>query len=160
MKNRAGIALVVSMLVVSSFASAASKSAQPAYDFKARMDALFDAWGSLDPAQAAPFYAKDADLDFYDIAPMKYTGWAEYAEGVKKEFAPFASAKWTLGPYVRIRSSGNIAWATATWHGELLKKDGSKQALDGRYTCVWEKRGNEWLVVHEHMSVPLAPAQQ
>jgi ketosteroid isomerase-like protein len=142
-------------------ASAKPKSAASSYDFKARMQALFEAWSALDPAKAAPFYAKDADLDFYDIAPMKYHGWEEYAEGVKTQFAPFASAKFTVGDDVRTHQAGNTAWGTATWHGDLLKKDGGKQALDGRYTCVWEKRGNQWLVVHEHMSVPLAsPPQQ
>ena len=159
MKNRVAIAFVVSMLMMSSFASAAQKRPRPADDLKSRMQELFDAWSALDPAKAAPFYAKAADLDFYDIAPLKYTGWAEYAEGVKKQFAPFASSKWTVGDDVRVRQSGNLAWGTATWHGELVKKDGSKQALDGRYTCVWEKRGKDWLVVHEHMSVPLAPPQ-
>jgi ketosteroid isomerase-like protein len=38
-----------------------------------------------------------------------------------------------------------------------VKKDGSKEAMDGRWTLVWEKRGDDWLVVHEHFSVPLGP---
>jgi hypothetical protein len=35
------------------------------------------AWQTLDTAKAAPFYAKDAGLAFYDVAPLKYTGWQE-----------------------------------------------------------------------------------
>jgi hypothetical protein len=35
------------------------------------------AWSDLDPAKAARFYAKEADLIFFDMAPMKYTGWSE-----------------------------------------------------------------------------------
>jgi ketosteroid isomerase-like protein len=158
MKNRLAIAIVLCLMTCLAFAI--PKSTTSNYDFKARMQALFEAWSALDPAKAAPFYAKDADLDFYDIAPMKYHGWAEYADGVKKQFAPFASAKFTVGKDVRTHQSGNLAWGTATWHGDLLKKDGSKQALNGRYTCLWEKRGKEWLLVHEHMSVPLPPPQQ
>ncbi len=157
MKNRMSIVIVICLMT--GLASAQPKSSTSNYDFKARMQALFDAWSALDPAKAAPFYAKDADLDFYDIAPMKYHGWAEYAQGVKKQFAAFASAKFTVGSDVLTHQAVNTAWGTATWHGDLLKKDGSRQALDGRYTCVWEKRGREWVLVHEHMSVPLGPPQ-
>jgi ketosteroid isomerase-like protein len=158
MKHRMSMVMVICLM--SGLIFAQPKSSTSSEDFKARMQALFEAWGALDPAKAAPFYAKDADLDFYDIAPMKYHGWAEYAEGVKIQFAPFASAKFTVGSDVQTHQAGNTAWGTATWHGDLLKKDGTKQALDGRYTCVWEKRGKEWLLVHEHMSVPLGPPQQ
>jgi ketosteroid isomerase-like protein len=158
MRNRVVVGLVFCLMI--GVASGKPKSAATSYDFKARMQGLFEAWSALDPAKAAPFYAKDADLDFYDIAPMKYHGWAEYADGVKTQFAPFTSAKFTVGDDVRTHQVGNTAWGTATWHGELLKKDGGKQALDGRYSCVWEKRGKEWLVVHEHMSVPLGPPPQ
>jgi ketosteroid isomerase-like protein len=27
--------------------------------------------------------------------------------------------------------------------------------LDARHTAIWERRGGKWLVVHEHISVPL-----
>jgi ketosteroid isomerase-like protein len=158
MKNRVSMAIV--FCLIACLSSATPKSEPKGYDFKARMQALFEAWSALDPDKAAPFYAKDADLDFYDIAPMKYHSWAEYADGVKKQFAPFSSARFTVGDDVRTHQSGNLAWGTATWHGDLLMKDGSRQALDGRYSCVWEKRGKEWLLVHEHMSVPLAPPPQ
>jgi ketosteroid isomerase-like protein len=158
MRSRVTVGIVFCLMI--SLASAKPKSTTSSYDFKARMQALFEAWSALDPAKAAPFYAKDADLDFYDIAPLKYHSWAEYADGVKTQFAPFSSAKFTVGDDVRTRQVGNTAWGTATWHGDLLKKDGSKLALDGRYTCVWEKRGSEWLLVHEHMSVPLGPPPQ
>ncbi|HEY4683880.1 MAG TPA: nuclear transport factor 2 family protein [Candidatus Acidoferrales bacterium] len=150
--------LFVSMLTVSSPAFASPKAAQPTNDVKFRIQRLFEVWQALDPAKAAPFYAKDADLVFYDIAPLKYTGWAEYAEGVKKAFADFASAKFTLGNDLRVSRLENLAWATATWHGELMRRDGTKAALDGRWTGVLEKHGREWLIVHEHMSVPLPPA--
>jgi len=54
---------------------------------------MFAAWSGLDPAEAAPFYAKDPGLVFFDIAPMKYTGWAEIASGVPKILAAYRSLK-------------------------------------------------------------------
>jgi ketosteroid isomerase-like protein len=119
---------------------------------------LYTAWSDLDPAKAAPFYAKDADLVFYDIAPMKYTGWSDYAAGVPEAFAPYKSGKFTLNDDMRVHRQGNLAWATATWRADLVKKAGDTEHMEGRYTAVLEKRGKDWLVMHEHMSVPPPPS--
>jgi len=35
-------------------------------------------------------------------------------------------------------------------------KDGKMIELDLRYTGIWEKRGASWVLVHEHLSTPLA----
>jgi len=136
---------------------APAKTSVPAYDFRAHLERLYDAWSDLDPAKAAPFYAKESSHVFFDIAPLKYTGWAQYADGVPKAFSAYASGKFTLGKDLRVHRHGNLTWATATWSAELLKKDGTKENAEGRYTVVLEKRGDEWLVVHEHMSVPAPP---
>jgi ketosteroid isomerase-like protein len=124
-------------------------------EIQATLEKLYAAWSDLDPAKAAPFYAKDADLVFFDVAPMKYNAWAGYAAGVPQAFAAYRSGKFTLNDDLRVHRKGNWAWATATWQAELAEKDGSKEHLEGRYSAVLEKRGEQWLVVHEHMSVPL-----
>ena len=123
-------------------AQAEKKAAQPANDFKGLMQKVLDAWGGLDPAKAAPFYTQEPTRVFYDIAPLKYTGWKEYAEGVPKVLADYTSVKFTLGKDARAHQRGNFAWATATWHAEMVKKDGSKEGMDGRWTVLWEKRGD------------------
>ena len=33
-------------------------------------------------------------------------------------------------------------------------KGGSPIHVVIRHTAIWEKRGNDWLIVHEHVSVP------
>lgn len=157
MKNRLAILFAASLLTVSSSAFAAPRAARSSADLILRVRNLFETWQALDPEKAAPFYAKDADLAFFDIAPLKYTGWTEYGEGVKKAFADFASLKLTLGNDLRATQRGNLAWTTATWQGQLFRKDGGNMAVEGRWTGVWEKRGKEWLLVHEHMSMPLPP---
>lgn len=130
-------------------------AAKPAsVDFRALIQSLYDAWSDLDPAKAARFYAKEGDHVFFDITPLKYTGWAQYAEGVPKAFAAYSSGKFTVGKDLKIHRHGNLAWGTATWTAELVKKDGTKENAEGRYTVVLEKRGDDWLIVHEHMSVP------
>jgi len=124
------------------------------------LERLYSAWSDLDPAKAAPFYAKDPDLAFFDVAPMKYTGWAEYAAGVPTAFASYRSGRFTLNDDLRVYRHGNQAWATATWRGELIKKAGGTEQVAGRYTAVLEKRGKDWLLIHEHMSVPLGGGEE
>ncbi len=124
-------------------------------EIRSTLERLYAAWSDLDPAKAARFYVKDPALAFFDVAPMKYTGWAEYAAGVPKAFANYRSGKFILNDDLRVHRVGNQAWATATWHGELTTKTGGTEQVAGRYTAVLEKRGKDWLLLHEHMSVPL-----
>lgn len=71
-------------------------------DFRELMQRILTARETLDPANAAPYYAKDADNVFYDIAPLKYASWAEYVEAAKKVIGDFASQRLTRGDDVRV----------------------------------------------------------
>ncbi len=144
-------------------AAPARAAAKPVYDFQALMQKIFEAWSSTDPSGVAQYYAQGPGHVYYDIAPLKYNGWQEYAEGYKKLIADYSSVKFTLGPDARAHQRGDMAWAMATWKGELVKKDGTKETLEGRWTAVLEKRGDNWIIVHDHFSVPLpspAPPKQ
>ena len=144
-------------------AAPARAAAKPAYDFQVLMQKIFKAWSSTDPSGVAQYYAQGPGHVYYDIAPLKYNGWQEYAEGYKKLIADYSSVKFTLDPDARAHQRGNMAWATATWKGKLLKKDGTKETLEGRWTAVFEKRGDNWIIVHDHFSLPLpspAPLKQ
>jgi ketosteroid isomerase-like protein len=133
------------------------KAAMPAYDFKALMAKVCEAWSSGDPAKAGAYYAKDPGLVFYDVAPVKYTGWTEYAAGAAQLFASYTSLSVKPTGDENAHQRGNMAWGTATLKLEGTKKDGTKDTFDGRWTVIWEKRGSDWLIIHDHTSVPLPP---
>lgn len=142
------------MLVVASL-HGQDKQKVERFDFRPLMQQIWDAWGTLDPAKTAKYYSKDAKHVFFDIAPLKYTGWNEYAAGVKKAFADYSSGKFTLYAGGHVAQRGNFAWAEDTGHGTLTKKSGAKEDFDFRWTVLWEKEGNDWLIIHEHASVPM-----
>lgn len=119
------------------------------------MQQIMDAWSTMDPSKPAPFYSTDKGNVYYDIAPLKYVGWAAYAEGVQKVFADFSSLKLAVAKDAAVHTRGNLTWGTATWHMDVVLKDGKKEAMDGRWTVIWQKTGDDWLIVHEHVSVPL-----
>ncbi len=124
--------------------------------FKDLIRQYYEAWNSVNTDKPAPLYAKEADLVFYDIAPLKYTGWQEYKLGVQKNlFDNLASGALTAKDDLKVTRRGNLAWTTVTGHFSAKMKDGKSMEIDTRHTAIWEKRGGKWLIVHEHFSAPL-----
>ena len=136
--------------------AAKTRNASSQMNFQKLIDRYYAAWNTGDPEKAAPLYAKDPDLVFYDIAPLKYTGWADYDKGVRVVLGSFATMKITPYPDMRVTRHGSIAWTTVTFHLSGKKKTGESVELDGRHTVIWELRGGHWLIVHEHFSAPLS----
>ncbi len=123
---------------------------------RARLQQVLDAWATLDPTRAAVFYAKDPGLAFYDIAPRKYDGFAAYEKGVAAADKGLKSAAFHLGDDAVVHRSGNIAWTTALVDAEAVTPDGTVTKLPLRWTTIWEKRGGDWVIVHDHASMPAA----
>jgi ketosteroid isomerase-like protein len=125
--------------------------------FRKLTDDYCVAWSSRNTDNAAKFYARDSDLIFYDVTPFSYHGWKEYVPGVHKAlFDNAAEAKLTAGKDLRVTRRGNVAWTTVPMHFYEKTKDGKVMEAELRYTGIWEKRGSNWLLVHEHLSVPMA----
>jgi len=139
---------------------AGARAQQKASDdttFRKLIDDYCVAWSSGNPDNAARFYAKDAGLVFYDVAPFSYTGWKEYEVGVRQNLLDnVVSLSLTASKELKVTRHGNIAWTTVPMHVTAKLKDG--KAIDSpiRYTGIWEKSGKNWLLVHEHLSAPLA----
>ena len=113
-------------------------------------------WETFDLAKIEPYYAADADLTYFDLAPLKYNNWAEYRATVPKVlFEPNTSLKLKVNDDLRVHSRGGLAWATFTFGADIAPKQGAASHLDGRWTMVLEKRAKGWVVVHEHVSAPL-----
>jgi ketosteroid isomerase-like protein len=138
------------------WAAAQSKDDQ---DLRALVPKIAHSWENMDFAKIDPYYAADSNLAFFDLAPRKYANWAEYRAGAQKGlFDPNRSLKVTLNDDLSVHHSGNLAWATFTWKGDIVGKQGAQSHLDARWTMILERRKGQWVVVHEHVSVPLPSA--
>ena len=125
--------------------------------FRKLIDGYCAAWSSGNPENAAKFYAKDANLTFYDLAPFSYNGWKEYDEGMRELLATnVESISLTAEKDLKATRHGNIAWTTVSMHALAKMKNGTTLDTPVRYTGIWEKRGKNWVLVHEHLSAPLA----
>jgi ketosteroid isomerase-like protein len=153
--KKALIAMLAVWLASCGGPDAPAKTEDATAELQPMMEKMIADWTTLDPSKAAQYYAKDAGLVFYDIAPLKYTGWQEYADGSKKVYATWKSIKWTMGPDFKAYKKGNIAWATFTSTFEITPNTGKVMKGEGRNTEVLEKRGKDWFIVHEHGSAPM-----
>jgi ketosteroid isomerase-like protein len=150
--SRACLAALALIILVSSATSADREEA----NLRALVPKIVAAWGTMDISKVAPYYAGDADLTYFDVVPLKYNNWKEYSEGAQKYlFEPNRSISAKLNDDFAVHRRGTLAWATFTLAIDLVSKEGASSHLNARWTMVFEKRSKGWVVVHEHVSVPL-----
>ena len=147
--------IVLVLLAGASVPTFAQKKGGP--DFNHLIKEYYAAWSTLNPDNPAPAYAKDADLVFFDVDPVKYTSWQQYHDNFKANVAPeFTSLVITPNDDIKITRSGNLAVASLTFRLVAKAKDGSPMEFTGRHTIVFQNRAGKWLIIHEHVSKPLS----
>ena len=146
------LALSLSSFATSKKPAKKAASSGPLPD-KAYLQKIWDGWSTLDPSKVAEFYVQGQHV-FFDIAPVKYDSWDEYATGVKKELADYKNGMFTVNDDAQIHPAGDYYWGTATVKEDATLKSGKREMATFRWTVVFEKQDGRWLIVHEHVSVP------
>lgn len=103
-------------------------------------------------------YEHSGDLVVFDvIPPRQYVGWDAY----KKDWQDFFGS---VGPFavfeitgLTVHAEGNLAWSYSFQHYRVEMKGGGSRDATVRVTDVYRKIGGRWLIVHEHVSVPVDP---
>jgi len=121
---------------------------------KALMQKIWSAWASLNPANAAQYYAK-GDHVFFDIAPLKYNSWDEYQKGGASLEANYKAATFTVNDDAQIHDAGKIVWGAATVKYDMVEKSGKHDMGNFRWTVIWQQQDGKWLIAHEHVSEPV-----
>jgi ketosteroid isomerase-like protein len=151
------VAMAIAGALLTFVGARAQQKASDDAKFRKLIDDYCAAWSTGNADNPAKFYAKDASLIFYDIAPFQYHGWKEYHDGVQKEFfSNMSSGSLTAGKDLKVTRRGTIVWTSVSIHFTDKTKDGKTTETDIRYTGIWEKRGPTWLLVHEHLSAPMS----
>ena len=102
-------------------------------------------------------YVADESLFVFDVVPPRqYVG----AKAYRKDWEDFLVAY--PGPIdtfevndLGVVSGGNLAFSHSIQHLVLTDKDGKKVDLTARVTDGYRKINGKWLIVHEHVSVPV-----
>jgi ketosteroid isomerase-like protein len=101
-------------------------------------------------------YVPGNDLFVFDVgAPRQHVGWDDY----KKDWHDFLSMlpgpiKFTISD-LSVMSDGKIAYGHNIQHLSGAMADGSSMEMTVRVTDVYRKIDGKWLIVQEHVSVPI-----
>ena len=101
-------------------------------------------------------YVADESLHVFDvIPPRQYVG----AKAYRKDWSDFLSM--FDGPItfelsdLAVTTAGTMAYGHCVQHMSGTDKKGKKIDLTVRVTDVYRKANGKWLIVHEHVSVPV-----
>jgi ketosteroid isomerase-like protein len=75
--------------------------------------------------------------------------------GVKEGFANVKSITFSANDDAVVHHAGKLAWGTTTIKTVITDKAGKVTNVNGRWTIVWEKKGENWVIVHDHVSAPM-----
>jgi ketosteroid isomerase-like protein len=101
-------------------------------------------------------YVPGNDLFVFDVgAPRQHVGWDDY----KKDWHDFLSMlpgpiKFTVSD-LSVMSDGKIAYGHNIQHLSGAMADGTPMEMTVRVTDVYRKIDGKWLIVQEHVSVPI-----
>jgi ketosteroid isomerase-like protein len=123
---------------------------------------MLGAWQVGDTTALHKYIADDISVVNGVWAPP-VIGWVNYLAAYQAQRARSQQVRLDRSnTLVRIAPTGTVAWACYQWEFTATV-DGVPSAADGQTTLVLEKRGDDWLIVHNHTSLiqasqPAAPA--
>jgi uncharacterized protein (TIGR02246 family) len=148
------------MLAAMNSALAQSKSSKSSGGKdKAQIEALFQqylkAFNAKDTNAIMALYSS-TDLFVFDVVPPReYPSWDAYKKDFEGLFAAFPGPVENKLTDLSITTTGTMAYAHNIQTAVFTAKDGSKLTLVVRVSDVLRKINGKWLIVHEHVSVPV-----
>lgn len=154
-----------SLLTVTAFAVLFLRARAIAYaqlgdeaQIRALENRFADAFKAKDMDRIMTSYEHSPKLAFFDVVPRReYLGWEAY----KNDWQSFFDS---IGPIdsfeirdLTVNVDGNIAYSYSFQHYLAKTKAGESRDVTVRVTDVYRKIGGRWLIVQEHVSVPVDP---
>ncbi len=113
------------------------------------------AFNAKDSKKIMSYYARQGLFVFDVTPPRQHVGWADYKKDWDDIFATFPGPTTFTLSDLSITVSGDVAYGHSIQDSHFTAKDGSKIELVVRVTDVYRKIGGKWLIVQEHVSIPV-----
>jgi len=141
-------------------APGAAPAAAPPVSDKAQIERLerryIAAFNAKDVKAIMSAYAPGAGLFVFDVTPPRqHVGWADYKKDYEDLFVAFPGPWKVEMSDLGVTVSGDVAYGHNIQATDATKPDGSKLAVTVRVTDVYRKINGKWLIVQEHVSVPV-----
>ena len=118
---------------------------------------MLAAWQVGDTAGMHKYFTEDVSVVAGTWTPPAM-GWTNYLAAYQVQRARMQQVRMERSnTLIRIAPSGNVAWACYQWEFSGMV-DGAASAADGQTTLIFEKRGDDWLIIHNHTSLVQASA--
>ncbi|MGB7264398.1 MAG: nuclear transport factor 2 family protein [Terracidiphilus sp.] len=102
------------------------------------------------------FYAPGDQLLVFDlITPRQYAGWDAYKKDWQDTFALMKDTPEFDTQDLGITTDGKLAWSHSIQHAKWTGTDGAPFEMTVRVTDCYKKIDGKWLIVLEHVSVPI-----
>jgi ketosteroid isomerase-like protein len=137
-------------------APVADTSAQDQAAIRALEDHFVTAFNAKDVNGIMAAYAPGDTLVVFDaVPPRQYNGWAAYKKDWEDTFAAFPGPVEMKTTDLDVEVGGDVAFSHCIQSGTLTGKDGKPFPLTVRVTDGYRKINGQWLITHEHVSVPV-----
>jgi ketosteroid isomerase-like protein len=146
------LVLILSELTVPSFAKSNDEA-----QIKALEQTFQEAFKAKDVDAIMKVYAPGDQLFVFDVVPPRqYVGSDAYKKDWEDTFAAFDGPVTFELTDLAITTDGHgLAYGHSIQHVTGKMKGGDPLDLTVRVTDVYKKIGGKWLIVHEHVSVPV-----
>lgn len=125
-------------------------------DIKTLEDRFVAAFKAKDADAIMKVYAPGQTLVVFDVVPPRqYVGAAAYRKDWQTFFGSFDGPITVELTDLDIAADRNLAYSHCIQHVAGTDKQGKKLDLTVRVTDVYKKSRGQWLIIHEHVSVPV-----
>lgn len=101
-------------------------------------------------------YAAGDELFVFDVTPPRqHVGWADYKKDWEDLFAAYPGPLHDEVRDLQIHVASDVAYGHHIESGYFTRRDGSRLDIAVRVSDVYRKRNGKWLIVQEHVSVPV-----
>lgn len=119
------------------------------------LDKVAEGYAKRDLESLRASFAPDPDVVMYGTgADERRLGLAEIQAQAERDWSQTEASVITYG-WTSVSAAGSVAWV-ATDAVFNLKAGGQEMTLPARITFVPESRGDKWLIVQAHFSLPAA----
>jgi uncharacterized protein (TIGR02246 family) len=125
-------------------------------DIRALEERFVAAFKAKDPDAIMKVYAPGQTLFVFDVVPPRqYVGAAAYRKDWQTFFDSFDGPITVELTDLDVVTDRNLGYSHSIQHVAGTDKQGKKLDLTVRVTDVYKKAQGRWLIVHEHVSVPV-----
>jgi len=148
--------LLAPVLALSLYARDARTTANNEAQIRRLIDQWTKAFEARDLSEVMAIYAPGDQLIVYDVVPpLQYTGWDAYKRDFQRFFDQFEGPLQFEFHDLTVAAGPHLAFSYGLGRVSGRLRNGKKTEYWVRVTECYRKINGRWMIVHDHVSVPV-----